>query len=49
MRTPKFVGQQLGSFEILSLLGAGGPPPLASALMRELRRGLAEAQQRPRP
>ena len=49
MQTPKFVGQQLGSFEILSLLGAGGPPPLASALMRELRRGLAEAQQRPRP
>jgi len=29
MQTPSFVGQQLGSFEILSLLGAGGPPPLA--------------------
>jgi len=43
------IGTKLGSYEILAPLGAGGPPPLASALMRELRRGLAVAQRRPRP
>ena len=37
-------GTRLGPYEILAPLGAGGPPPLALALMRELRRGLAVAQ-----
>ena len=39
-------GARLGPYEVLAPLGAGGPPPLASALMRELRRGFAEAKER---
>ena len=37
------VGGRLGSYEILGLLAAGGPPPLARDL-RELRRDRAVAK-----
>ena len=41
-------GTRLGPYEIISAIGAGGPPALATENhRRELRRGLAEAQQRP--
>jgi hypothetical protein len=36
-------GSRLGTYEILSALGAGGPPALAHERC-ELRRGLAVAQ-----
>jgi hypothetical protein len=41
-------GTRLGPYEVVGPIGAGGPPPLALALMRELRRGLAEADPRGR-
>jgi serine/threonine protein kinase len=34
-----------GRYEIVSLLGAGGPPAFAEAIGRELRRGSPEAEQ----
>src|SRR6476660_4522379 len=39
------VGTRLGPYEILSVIGAGGPPPLA-CLSRELWRDRAAAQHR---
>ena len=41
------LGTQLGSYEIVSLIGAGGPA-YARGEVRELRRGLAEAPSRTR-
>lgn len=41
-------GDRLGLYEIATKLGEGGPPPLALALMGELRRGLAVAKERTR-
>ena len=41
-------GARLGSYDIVAALGEGGPPPLALALMGELRRGLAVAKERTR-
>lgn len=41
-------GNRLGNYEIVGPLGEGGPPPLALALMGELRRGLAVAKERTR-
>jgi hypothetical protein len=37
-------GARLGAYEIIGLLGAGGPPPL-TVKIRELRRDLAVANQ----
>jgi hypothetical protein len=39
-------GSRLGVYDIVAPIGAGGPPSLAGAFMRELRRGLAVAQAR---
>jgi hypothetical protein len=40
-------GARLGPYEVLSALGAGGPASVRAGLVvRELRRGLAEAKQR---
>jgi len=39
-------GTRLGPYEVLAPLGAGGPPSLAAAFGRQLRRGLAVAQAR---
>jgi hypothetical protein len=38
------IGSRIGAFEIVSLLGEGGPPSLADALTRELPRDLAVAE-----
>jgi hypothetical protein len=46
---PAVVGARIGPYEILAAIGAGGPPPLASAriqMLGELRRGRAEARRR---
>jgi hypothetical protein len=44
---PLNAGDRLGQYEVISLLGAGGPPPFAGLDSgRELRRGLAVAQLR---
>lgn len=40
--------RKVGVYDIVSIVDAGGPPSLRST-HTELRRGLAEAQQRPRP
>ena len=46
---PLSAGTRLGSYVIEALLGAGGPASVrAIDTARELRRGLAEAQSRPR-
>lgn len=37
-------GERLGTYDVIALLGTGGPPPLARAVTGELRRGLAGAQ-----
>ena len=42
------IGRRLGSYEISSKLGEGGPPPRRS-IHAALRRGLAVAQREPRP
>jgi hypothetical protein len=41
------IGHRIGPYLVESKVGEGGPPPLA--LMGELRRDLAEANQRTRP
>ena len=38
-------GTRIGPYEVVGLIGEGGPPTLAAASGRLLRRGLAEAQQ----
>ena len=37
-------GDRLAAYEILGVLGAGGPASARLCIPRELRRGLAEAQ-----
>ena len=39
-------GKRLGPCEVLGLIGAGGPAFARAEVTRELRRGLAVAQQR---
>jgi hypothetical protein len=39
-------GTRLGPYEVIAKLGEGGPPSLAAAFGRQLRRGLAVAQAR---
>ncbi len=39
-------GTLLGPYEIVAPIGAGGPPSLAAAFGRQLRRGHAVAQAR---
>jgi hypothetical protein len=41
-------GERVGPYEILSLLGAGGPAFVRPEAYGELRRGLAEANWKPR-
>jgi hypothetical protein len=43
---PLAAGTRLGPYEILGLIGAGGPAFARGRLGRELRRGLAMAQGR---
>jgi hypothetical protein len=42
-------GSRLGSYDVIAALGAGGPASASGKALRKLRRGLAEAQMRPRP
>jgi hypothetical protein len=42
---PLAVGTRLGPYEILSVLGAGGPASARVKEQRELRRGLAGAKE----
>jgi len=42
---PLSAGTRLGPYEVLGLIGAGGPPPLRTN-PQELWRGRAEAQRR---
>ena len=37
------IDQNVGPYRVLGKIGEGGPPPLASGVLRELSRGLAEA------
>ena len=39
-------GRKVGPYEVLGLIGAGGPAFARAEVTRELRRGLAVAQQR---
>jgi hypothetical protein len=38
-------GTKLGPYEIIAPIGAGGPATIRGAFQRELRRGLAVAQE----
>jgi hypothetical protein len=46
---PLEIGSRIGAYEVLGSLGAGGPAFAREGFRGELRRGLAIAQQRPRP
>jgi len=42
-------GRKVGPYDIQAAIDAGGPAFARAEVTRELRRGLAVAQQRPRP
>jgi len=48
LNSTKNAGTRIGAYEVVAQVGVGGPASVRARMTRELRRGLADAQSKPR-